>query len=75
MAPAEFNLAAKIIATSLEYAAKLGFKPDAVFAQAQHLLAGAEPAACATPVPTGGPEGKPLFVSGPYDTPAGSSIS
>jgi hypothetical protein len=67
MAPAEFNLVAKIIATGLEYAANLGFKPDPVFAQAQHLLGGADPAACATPVPTGGPEGKPLFVSGPYD--------
>jgi hypothetical protein len=67
MAPAEFNLVAKIIATGLEYAANLGFKPDPVFAQAQHLLSGADPDACATPVPTGGPEGKPLFVAGPYD--------
>jgi hypothetical protein len=67
MAPADFNLAAKIITTGLEYAANLGLKPDAVFAQAQHLLAGADPAACTTPVPTGGPEGKPLFVAGPYD--------
>jgi hypothetical protein len=67
MAPADFNLAAKIIATGLEYAANLGFKPDPVFAQAQHVLGGADPVACATPVPTGGPEGKPLFVSGPYD--------
>jgi hypothetical protein len=69
MAPAEFNLVAKIIATGLEYAANLGFKPDPVFAQAQHLLSGSDPAACATPVPTGGPEGQPLFVSGPYDNP------
>ena len=67
MALAEFNLVAKIIATGLEYAANLGFKPDPVFAQAQHLLSGADPAACATPVPTGGPEGKPFFVAGPYD--------
>jgi len=67
MAPAEFNLVAKIIATGLEYAANLGFKPDPVFAQTQHLLGGADPAACDTPVPTGGTEGKPLFVSGPYD--------
>jgi hypothetical protein len=67
MAPAEFNLVAKIIATGLEYAANLGFKPDPVFAQVQHLLSGSDPAACATPVPTGGPEGKPFFVAGPYD--------
>ena len=67
MAPADFNLAAKIIFTGLEYAASLGFKPDPVFAQAQYLLSGAEPDACPTPVPTGGPEGKPFFVQGPHD--------
>ncbi|SRR6266508_5687957 len=67
MAPADFNLVAKIIATGLEYAADLGFKPDPVFNQAQYLLGGADPAACATPVPTGGPEGKPFFVAGPHD--------
>jgi hypothetical protein len=69
MAPADFNLAAKIIYTGLEYAHQLGFKPDPVFGQAQHLLAGADLAAVATPVPTGGPEGKPFFVAGPYDNP------
>ncbi len=53
MAPADFDLAAKIIFTGLEYAAGLGLKPDPVFAQAQHLLAGADPAACPTPVRTG----------------------
>src|SRR5690242_16613757 len=30
MAPADFDLAAKIILTGLEYAASLGFKPDPV---------------------------------------------
>ncbi|MBC8160068.1 MAG: hypothetical protein H7Z42_02525, partial [Roseiflexaceae bacterium] len=69
MAPAEFNLVAKIIVTGLGYAANLGFKPDPIFAQAQHLLSGADADACATPVPTGGPEGKPFFVAGPYDDP------
>lgn len=67
MAPADFNLVAKIIETGLEYAGRLGFKPDPVFGQAQHLLSGADPAACPTPVPTGGPEGKPFFVAGPHD--------
>jgi hypothetical protein len=67
MAPASFDLAVKIILTGLEYAAGLGFRPDPVFAQAQPLLEGAHPEAVDTPVPTGGPEGKPLFVSGPYD--------
>jgi hypothetical protein len=67
MVPGEFNLAAKIVLTGLEYAEQLGFKPDAVYAQAQYVLAGADPQADPTPVPTGGPNGKPLFVSGPYD--------
>ena len=67
MAPADLNLAAKIILTGLEYATSLGFKPHPVFAQAQPLFSGADPAACQTPVPTGGPEGKPFFVNGPND--------
>jgi hypothetical protein len=67
MGPASFDLAVKIILTGLEYAAGLGFRPDPVFAQAQPLLEGAHPEAVDTPVPTGGPEGKPLFVGGPYD--------
>ncbi len=45
MGPADFNLVAKIIFTGLDYAAALGFKPDPIFAQAQHLLDGAAPAA------------------------------
>ena len=67
VAAADFNLAAKIIYTGLEYAAALGIKPDPVFGQGEYLLAGADPGAESTPVPTGGPEGKPLFVSSPYD--------
>lgn len=67
MAAADFNLVTKIVMTGLAYAANLGFKPDPVFAQTEHLFSGADPASCTTPVPTGGPEGKPYFVAGPYD--------
>ena len=67
LAPADFDLATKIILTGRDYAASLGFKPDPVFAQAEPLLAGANPDACAAPVRTGGKDGKPFFVSGPYD--------
>ncbi len=67
MAPADLNLAAKIVFTGLEYAASLGLTPDPVFAQAQILFSDADPAACPTPVPTGGLEGKPFFANGPYD--------
>lgn len=67
METASLDLAAKIIYTGLNYAAALGFKPDAVFNQAEPLLSGADPDACAIEVPTGGSEGKPLYVNGPYD--------
>lgn len=67
MATAGFNLAAKIVLTGHAYAAALGFKPDPVFAQALPLLSGADPDADPTPVRTGGPDGKPLFINGPYD--------
>jgi hypothetical protein len=66
MAPADFNLAVKIIRTGLAYAARLGFKPDPVYAQAEPLLAGADLDA-APPVRVGGPEGKPFFINGPND--------
>ena len=67
MAPADLDLVAKIIYTALDYAAGLGFKPDFVFLQAEPLLTGADPDRCRIPVPTGGPDGKPFFVNGPYD--------
>ena len=67
MMPISLNLAAKIVFTGLEYAGKLGFRPDPVYAQAAHLLTGADPDAEQTPVPTGGPEGKPLYINGPHD--------
>ena len=72
MGPADFNLAAKIIFTGLTYAASLGFKPDPVFAQAEPLLSGADPAASPTPVPTGGPEGKPFFAVEPQTNASGA---
>ena len=67
MMPADFDLAAKILYTAVDYAAELGFKPDYVFNQAEIFLDGAHPEQCAIPVPVGGPEGKPFFVNGPYD--------
>jgi hypothetical protein len=69
MMPTDFNLAAKIIWTGYNYAASFGFKPDPVFDQGVHLLAGADIENCGTFVRTGGPEGKPFFVQGPYDDP------
>ena len=65
--PAELDLVAKIIQTGLDYASDLGFKPDPVCPQAMYLLTGAEPQNCPASVVTGGPDGKPLFIAGPYD--------
>ncbi len=65
----DFDLAAKIVLTGEAYARSLGLTQPADAAQAKLLLAGANPAVCAIPVRTGGPDGKPHFVSGPYDDP------
>lgn len=67
MAPADLDLVAKILFAARDYALSLGFKPDFVFTQAEFLLSGAEPERCLTAVPTGGPEGKPFYINGPYD--------
>jgi len=67
MASAPFDLVAKVVYAGYEYAARLGFRPDPVFAQAEHLLAGADIAGYATPVATGGLDGKPHFINGPND--------
>jgi hypothetical protein len=66
MMRADLNLAAKILQESIAYAKRLGFSPHPDYHAAATLLAGADPAACRTPVPQG-IEGKPFFVPGPYD--------
>lgn len=67
MEPADLDLVAKILYIAVDYAASLGFQPDFVFNQVVHLLGDAQPELCPTPVPVGGPEGKPYYVNGPYD--------
>jgi hypothetical protein len=66
---ADFDLVAKIVLTGEAYARSLGLSQPADAAQAKLLLAGADPSACAIPVRTGGADGKPHFISGPYDDP------
>lgn len=63
---ADLNLAAKIIQEGIAYARQFGFCPDPDYPQAALLLAGADPDACGAHVPLG-KDGKPFFVSGPYD--------
>jgi hypothetical protein len=63
----ELDLVAKIIAEGLAYAERLGFAPDPEYQQANRLLAGANPDACAEEIPLGSDDGKPLYVPGPHD--------
>ncbi len=67
MKKADLNLAAKIIREATHYAAELGFRPHPDSADAMLVLGEANPDACDVPIPLGGPEGKPLYVAGPYD--------
>ncbi len=60
------NLAAKIVRTALDYAASLGFRPHRDYAQASPFLRDAHPEQAGEDVPTGF-NGKPYFISGPYD--------
>lgn len=67
MMRADLNLTAKIIREATEYAARLGFQmhPDA--AEAMPILGDADPDACNIPIPLGGPDGRPMYIAGPYD--------
>jgi hypothetical protein len=62
---APIELAREVVFGSLEYARGLGFDPHPDFAAAQgHLGSWSGPSAI-----TFGKNGKPLYVSGPYDNP------
>jgi hypothetical protein len=67
MIKADLNLVAKIIREGIAYAQELGFKPDPDYRDAMLVLGDADPDACDVAIPLGGPEGKPLFIAGPYD--------
>jgi hypothetical protein len=67
MIKADVNLVAKIVREAIAYADDLGFKPDPDYRDAMLVLGDADPDACDVPIPLGGPEGKPLFIAGPYD--------
>ena len=66
MIHADLNLAAKIIREGVAYARELGFSPNRDIRDAQLVLGDADPDACDEEIPLGR-EGKPFFVSGPYD--------
>ena len=63
----DLNLVAKIIEEGIAYAHQFGFKPNPDYHKAKLVLGDANPDACSTQIPLGGSEGKPMFISGPYD--------
>jgi hypothetical protein len=67
MIKADLNLVAKIVREAIAYARDLGFKPNPDYRDAMLALGEADPDACGVSIPLGGPEGKPLFIAGPYD--------
>jgi hypothetical protein len=66
MIHADLNLAAKIIREGVAYARELGFRPNRDIRDARLVLGDADPDACDEEIPLG-TDGKPFFVSGPYD--------
>lgn len=68
MISCDVDMAAKIIEEGIDYAQSLGFKPDKDIKYAYLVLGKTNPEKYANlEVPLGGEEGKPFFVSGPYD--------
>jgi len=63
----DFNLVAKIVQVGLEYSAQFGFRPHRDFQEASILLEDAHPDSVDVEITVGGPDGKPMFMSGPYD--------
>lgn len=63
---ADPNLAAKILREGVTYADEIGFRPNRDYGDALLLSGDADPDACEVPIPLG-MDGKPCFISGPYD--------
>lgn len=63
------SYARKLIESAEAYARDLGFKPHADYQMASKIFADIDAAACPTQFEFG-KDGKPFFMSGPYDTPA-----
>lgn len=67
MVKADLDLVAAVVEAAVDYAAELGFSPHKDYHVAKLLLQGADPDAIGEEIPVGGPQGKPLFIAGPYD--------
>jgi hypothetical protein len=67
LVPCSPDLALKIIQAGVAYAYNLGFKPDKDSKAAIEYLHDANPDNIDEEIPTGGKDGRPYFISGPYD--------
>jgi hypothetical protein len=67
LVPCSPDLALKVIQAGVAYAYNLGFKPDKDSKAAIEYLHDANPDNIDEEIPTGGKDGRPLFISGPYD--------
>ncbi|MCP4426285.1 MAG: hypothetical protein GY803_17475 [Chloroflexi bacterium] len=65
----DLDLAAKVIAEAVRYAADLGFRPNKDLRDVLLLMGDARPENCATEIPLGGEDGQPFYFAGPYDNP------
>ena len=61
------DFAAKMVNTAVVYARGLGFEPHKDIRKPQRLLGDAQPENCEDIILTGGIDGKPTFINGPYD--------
>ncbi len=65
--PCSLDFASKMIQTAISYARGLGFEPHKDARKAMRLIGEAHPENYLDDIPTGGEDGKPFFISGPYD--------
>ena len=65
--PCSLDFGSKMIQTAIAYARGLGFEPHKDARKAMRLIGEAHPENCLDDIPTGGEDGKPFFISGPYD--------
>jgi len=59
--------AARVVEVGVSYAASIGFGPHPDYQKARRIFEGLDAGASELEVATGGPGGKPYFMSGPYD--------
>ena len=67
MQPCSLDFAAKMIQTAIAYAKGLGFEAHKDARKAMRLLGETHPENCLEQIPTGGEDGRPFFINGPYD--------